>query len=137
MSEAVEWTERGRLARRDGDDQEALRCYQQAAMLYEAVDDRTGLAHTLRHCSELQAKLGDGAGALESIARAYEIYEANEPAPLEMANTFRIGALAHEAAREPWKAEREWLNALQLYTEIGVQAGVDEATARLKRLGVG
>jgi len=95
------------------------------------------LAHTLRHCSALQARLGEGMGALESIARAYAIYEANEPLPLEMANTFRVGALAHEAAGEPWKAEREWLEALALYTQEGVQAGVEEATARLKKLGVG
>lgn len=96
-----------------------------------------GQAHALRHASELQTKLGDGMGALTSIAAVYEIYAANEPSALEMANTFRVGALAHELAGEPWKAEREWLEALALYTQEGVQAGVEEATERLKRLGVG
>ncbi len=75
--------------------------------------------------------------ALENIAAVFEFYEKNGAEPLELANTFRVGALAHEAVGEPWKAERTWLDVLEIYTAEAVQAGVDEALAHLKALGVG
>ena len=137
MTTAAEFVEKGKAAQNAGMRKEALEFYRNATELYRGDGELGEWAHSLRHYAAIALQLGDGMLALESIAEVFQFYEKNSTSTLELANTYRIGALAHEAVGEPWKAEREWLEALALYTTDGVQAGVDEALAHLKTLGVG
>jgi tetratricopeptide (TPR) repeat protein len=137
MDTAAEMVESGKAARRAGAFNEALELYGRAAEIYHTDGDLVAWAHTLRHLAELQLKAGDAMAALESIATVYAFYAQNGAAPLELANSFRVRALTHEAVGEPSKAERDWLDASELYKAEGVQAGVDEALAHLTALGVG
>jgi len=137
MATAAELVESGRAARNAGMRKEALDFYRNAAELYRADGELSKWAHSRRHCAAIEVQLGDGMSALKSISEVYEFYETDPPSPLELANTYRVGAMAHEAVGEPWKAERHWLEALALYTTVNVQAGVDEAIVHLKALGVG
>jgi len=113
----------------------ALALYQQAAALYRALSDPLKLAHTVRHAADIlrhQNQLDRGATC---YIEALDIYRANpQTQPLDLANTLRGFALLKTAAGKNAEAAQLWSEARQLYAEVNVQAGIDEADAQFARL---
>src|ERR1700745_2638432 len=80
-------------ARKQGRLGEAARYYASAAAMARVAGEHDGLAHALRHVSDLARERGDGPLALEAGEEAVALYRAGA-SPLNLANALRVHALA-------------------------------------------
>jgi tetratricopeptide (TPR) repeat protein len=136
MQTAAELVELARQARNAGRTEEALAFYTAAMAAAHEVGDMAGMMHHGRHVADLHRKLGNFEEAYVLISVTLGFYRENPPSDLELANTLRIAALADEAYEDFGRRAALWLEASELYARVGVQAGMDEAQAHLKRLEV-
>ena len=136
LQTAAELVELGRQARCAGMTEEALAFYIKAMAAAHDAGDVAGMMHYGRHAADLHRKLGNFEEAYVLISVTLGFYRENPPSDLELANTLRIAALADEVYEDIGRRAALWREASDLYACVGVQAGVDEAQAHLKRLGV-
>ena len=117
-------------ARQEGRRDEALDLYDQAVNAFDAAGEPMRSAHALRHVADLQRELGNLDAARESIEGVLQVYRGEQVAPLEMANTLRVGAFIAEAEGRTVEARECWRDAGRLYSEAGVADGAAEADKR-------
>jgi hypothetical protein len=118
--------------RRAGNSEAAERTYASAAEVAREEGYPMGLAHALRHVSDLARERGSITEAIAAASEAVTIYRAQEnPHLLHLANALRLHALALEKADTD--AEPHWREARALYQSVSVLAGVEEAQRHLDR----
>lgn len=115
-------------SRRDANDRTgAAIYYAEAITLLRTTTDTAALAHALRHAAEIRSEMHEYGVAGTQIEEAIRLYRAfDPPAPLELANALRVEALNDER-----EAMRAWREARNLYTAVGVTAGVEECEQHL------
>jgi tetratricopeptide (TPR) repeat protein len=115
-------------ARRDrGDRTGAAIYYSEAITLLRNAEATERLAYALRHAAEVRSELREYAVAGNHIQEAVRLYRAIEDGgTLGLANALRVAALNNER-----EAHALWLEARDLYSAAGVDAGVDEANTHL------
>jgi tetratricopeptide (TPR) repeat protein len=118
-------------SRRDsGDRVGAAIYYSEAITLLRNAEATERLAYALRHAAEVRSELREYAVATNHIQEAVRLYRAiDDGGPLGLANALRVSALNDER-----EARASWLEARELYSVAGVDAGVDEANLHLDRL---
>lgn len=131
LARAQELRLRGEAARRR-DGAMARLCYEEAVVLLREVDEPLVLAHTIRHLGDVYHEQGRPELAEGCYHEALGLYRSHESGPsLDMANAIRSTAvLRWEQARALWEEARD------LYTAVGVEAGVKESAARVATLSV-
>jgi hypothetical protein len=121
---ALEDARRHRAEGRIGD---AERGYARAAEIARLNADRAGLAHALRHMSDLARERGERSQAREHACEAVELYRKGSDR-LGLANAIRLKALS---AADPIEAKACWLEARDLYSALDIPAGVSECDSHL------
>ena len=121
---ALEDARRHRAEDRIGD---AERGYARAAELARLNADPVGLAHALRHISDLARERGERSKAREHACEAVELYRKGSDR-LGLTNAIRLKALS---AADPIEAKTCWLEARELYSAMDVAAGVSECDSHL------
>ena len=106
---------------------DAERGYARAAELARLDRDPVGLAHALRHLSDVARERGEPSKAREHACEAVEIYRKGGDR-LGLANSIRLKALSAAGAVE---AKACWLEARALYSALDVPAGVAECDSHL------
>lgn len=119
--------EEARRDRTEGRTDEAERAYARVAELARSQDDPLTLAHALRHISDLSRQRGALPQAWEHANEAVELYRKSGDR-LGLANAIRLAALS---AAAPGLAKRCWREARNLYSSLGVIAGVKECDSHL------
>ena len=113
--------------RRDG--ATAQKCYEESVALLRELDEPLLLAHTVRHLGDVYHEEGRSDLAESRYLEALSLYRRHQGhLPLDLANAIRrLAVLRWEQSRAFWEEARD------LYTAIGIEAGIKEGTARLKR----
>jgi tetratricopeptide (TPR) repeat protein len=114
--------------RKEGRKREAERFYVEAAELARSEGDQTALAHALRHLSDLARARGASAKASQNASEAVVLYRQSGDT-LGLANAIRLKALSVD---DPQEAQACWQEARDLYSRLGVDAGVAECESHLK-----
>jgi tetratricopeptide (TPR) repeat protein len=114
---------------------EASERYAEAVAILRKMDDPLRLAHAVRHLADVRRKQGRVDDARACYEETLAIYGGNAAtAPLDLGNALRGYGLLLEDLGDRAKAKEVWEDVLRLYTEVGVQAGIDEATRRVAAL---
>ena len=122
----------GQIERDMGNSVLALRHYGDAVALRRTQDDPLLLAHAVRHVADIFREQGQLAKAAPCYEEALEIYRNHEEAgPLDLANAIRGYALLKADLGDPEEATFLWHEAMALYAEAGVQAGVAESQSQI------
>lgn len=127
LQHAIDLRERAEEQRRNGDRETAIATYIEAVAALRICDAPLKLAHTIRHLADLYRETGRRDESAKCYEEALAIYRGRDDTPrLDLANAIRgYAALTDDAAL--------WREALELYRETGVEAGVAEASRRLAR----
>ena len=118
-------------ARRDaGDRVGSAIYYSEAITLLRTANATAPLAHALRHAAEIRSELLEYGVASTQIAESIRLYRGLEvPEPLHLANALRVSALNDER-----QAQDAWTEALALYSDAGIDAGMHESERHLEQL---
>ncbi len=118
-----------------GDFDSATGLYREAVAACRRTPCGTLLPHTVRHLGDLLHRAGRSAEAEEAYLEALGLYR-SDPATTkgDLANAIRAWAVLLESMTRPGEAVEAWGEARELYLEIGVQPGVEEADQALERL---
>jgi tetratricopeptide (TPR) repeat protein len=128
MPDSIETViEEARRQRTEGNAHEAEQGYRRAAELARSDGNECLLAHALRHISDLERERGEPREAWENATEAVRIYRSSDDR-LGLANAIRLQALSAEDQRE---AAACWREAREIYSDLGVSAGVAECDRRL------
>ena len=119
-----------------GRDDAALACYEEAVAVARRADHRLPLAHALRQLGDLHRKAERLTAAEDCYTEVLALYGAQDaPPPLDHANALRPMAILKEALGQVDEARTLWQRARELYGAASIEAGVDECTDHLTRLG--
>jgi tetratricopeptide (TPR) repeat protein len=130
LAEAL--AELGQIEREEGKTQAALRHYGEVVELLRKEGDGGRVAHAIRHVADIERGLGNLVKAGAQYEEALALYrEHMQPPALEMANALRGYALLKAETGEDEEAKYLWYEALALYEQAGVEAGVAECRLHL------
>lgn len=116
----------------------ALEHYLEVATIYRSLDCPLVLAHTIRHAGDILRNQGKLNRAAPYYEEALAIYRSREDTPrLDLGNAVRGYALLKADCGDIDEAAKLWREARELYAEVGVKAGIDEADAQIARLTAG
>ncbi len=123
----------GQIERDEDRAENALPYYEEAVSLCRKEGDPLRLAHAVRHLADLHR----GASRLDLAASCYDealaLYRGDQrTAALDLANAIRGFALLKDGRGDVEEGRRLWEEARTLYLAVGVQAGVEECSARLR-----
>ncbi len=129
LAKAQELRERGESARRR-DGATARRCYEEAVALLRQLEEPLFLAHTVRHLGDIYFEEALPELAEPCYQEALELYRKHpERSALDLANAIRsLAVLRAHQGRALWEEARE------IYTTLGIEAGVKEAADRIAAL---
>jgi tetratricopeptide (TPR) repeat protein len=113
----------------------AIQHYQEAAALYRAEGNPLKLAHTVRHAADIYRNQNRRDLAEPSYHEALAIYRSHpETPPLDLANAIRGLAILLSNGGSIEEAKSLWQAARDLYSAVGVEAGVAECNRRIVAL---
>lgn len=122
----------GQIERDMGNTERALRHYNDAVTLRRNQDDPLALAHSLRHVADILRGQSLPAKAEPCYVEALGVYRSHPQTPsLDLANAIRGYALIKADLNDPEEATFLWHEAMALYAETGVQAGVTECQSHI------
>ena len=120
----------GQIERDRGHLDAAFAAYEEAVALAREEGDPLLLAHALRHAGDILRHLRRLSDAELRCAEALGIYRERSNAPrVDLANAIRSTAVLKEDIGANAEALSLWQEAQQIYSSLGVQAGVDECRA--------
>jgi tetratricopeptide (TPR) repeat protein len=106
--------------------------YKLAVASARKVDDPLRLAHTVRHLGDAYYYAKRFSLAEPCYVEALSIYRQREDRRrLDLANAIRSFAVLKDEIGAPEEAMQFWREAHDLYTSLGIPAGVAESAARL------
>jgi tetratricopeptide (TPR) repeat protein len=118
-----------------GGGEAALELYRQAVELYRAHGTALELAHCVRHVGDILRRLQRAEESAACYEEALTIYRREEQVPLlDLANAARGFALLEEQRGRAAEAVGLWRQAIQLYRQTGIEAGVAEGERRIAQL---
>lgn len=131
LARAQELKLRGESSRRR-DDALARRCYEEAVVLFRDVAEPLVLAHTIRHLGDVYREQGCPELAEPCYHEALGLYRSHgDHASLDVANAIRsLAVLRWAQTRALWEEVRD------LYTNLHIEAGIKESTARVAALSI-
>ncbi len=122
----------GQIERDMGNSALALRHYGDAVTLRRTQDNPLLLAHSVRHVADILREQRKAAEAAACYEEALGIYRSHaETGRLDLANAIRGYALLKAEIGDPEEATFLWHEAMALYAEAGVQAGVTESQSQI------
>ena len=128
MTDPIETAiQEARRERALGKAEEAELAYVRAVDLARSAGDEVLLAHALRHVSDLERERGARREAWEHASEAAALYRKSGE-KLGLANAIRLEALSSQDCDEEQAC---WREARDLYSALGVSAGVAECDRRL------
>ena len=105
---------------------------QKSLDFYTKTNNLNLIAHSTRHLADLQQHLGQNFESKKNYHRALEIYQSNPNTnPGDLANAFRGFGLLLEKLGKKEATIEVWKKVKELYHAVNLQAGVDEANAKL------
>lgn len=114
---------------------EARLHYEEAVALLRDGSDALELAHAIRHLGDVHHDAGRGEAARACYDEALALYaDHGAEAPLDTANAIRSAAVLATERGDDTGASQLWRRAHDLYLEVGIDAGIAEAAARLSLL---
>ncbi len=127
----------GHVEQDAGRHEAALACYEESVAAARRADDPLRLAHAVRHLGDVHRHAGRLAKAEACYGEALSLYarHAAGPAALDHANALRPMAILKEELGQIEAARLLWARARELYSAVGIEAGVAECADRLARLG--
>ena len=126
----------GHVEQDAGRHEAALACYEESVAAAR-TDDPHQLAHAVRHLGDVHRHGGRLAEAEACYEEALSLYarHAAGAAALDHANALRPMAILKEERGQVDEARLLWARARDLYSAIGIEAGVAECVDHLARLG--
>ena len=125
----------GQLERDLGNYEAAIEHYRQAEDIYRRLPFPLKLAHTIRHSGDILQTMGNPGVARLAYVEVLKIYRAHpETQRLDLGNALRGYALLMAGLGESEDALELWIEARELYLQVGVQAGVDEGDRWIAKL---
>ena len=123
----------GQIERDLGNGGEALKHYGAAVELLRNLGAPLALAHTVRHVADiLREQKWQPEKAMLCYEEALAIYRGHAETPtLDLANTIRGYAHLKADTGDAEEATLLWHEAMALYAECGVQAGVAESQSQI------
>ena len=122
----------GQVARGMRDHELARRSYAEALALARDAGEPLQLAHVVRHFGDVLSEQHDWVAAEPCYDEALALYRANPTGPrLDLANALRAAAVLKGHMDQPMAARALWAQALPLYQQAGVEAGVTECQRHL------
>jgi tetratricopeptide (TPR) repeat protein len=122
----------GQIERDERKTQAALRHYGEAVELLRKEGDVRRLAHAIRHVADIEREHKNLTKAAADYEEALKLYRAHEETPpLEMANALRGYALLKGETGDDEEAKYLWYEAMALYEQAGVEAGVAESRSHI------
>jgi len=132
---AAELVEKGRSERNAGNLTAAADSYKRAADAFHVAGQPLRKAHAIRHSGDILQDAGELTTAQPCYEEALAIYRHHpDTPPLDLANAIAGYARLSEKLNHRQRAAALWKDALDLYAQCSVQAGVDEARGRLDDL---
>lgn len=127
----------GHVEQDAGRHEAALACYEESAAAARRADDPLRLAHAVRHLGDVHRHGGRPAEAEACYREALSLYgrHAAGAAALDHANALRPMAILKEERGQVEEARLLWARARDLYSAVGIEAGVAECADHLARLG--
>ena len=127
----------GHVEQDAGRHQAALACYEEAVAAARSADDPLRLAHAVRHLGDVHRRARRLAEAEACYEEALSLYarRAAGAAALDYANALRPMAILQEERGQFEEARLLWARARDLYSAVGIEAGVAECADHLARLG--
>ena len=127
----------GHVEQDAGRHEAALACYEQSVAAARRADDPLRLAHAVRHLGDVHRHGGRLAEAEACYEEALSLYarHATGAAALDHANALRPMAILKEELGQVGQARLLWKHARDLYSAVGIEAGVAECADHLARLG--
>ena len=127
----------GHVEQDAGRHEAALACYEQSVAAARRADDPLRLAHAVRHLGDVHRHGGRLAEAEACYEEALSLYarHAAGAAALDHANALRPMAILKEELGQVGQARLLWKHARDLYSAVGIEAGVAECADHLARLG--
>lgn len=118
-----------------GNAEAALDLYRQAVELYRGNGTPLELAHCVRHVGDILRRLQRAEESAACYEETLALYGREEQAPpLDLANAARGYALLEEQRGRAAEAVAQWQQAVELYRQTGIEAGVAEGEKRIARL---
>ncbi len=125
----------GQIERDRGKLESALVAYQEAAALAREESDAFLLAHTIRHIGDVLCDMERSTEAESCYTEALALYRRGPNAPpLDFANAIRAMAVLKDSLGASGEALPLGEEAHEIYSSLGVQAGVAESKARQARI---
>ena len=110
--------------------------YEEAVAICRDEGEPLNLAHTVRHLGDLHQDAARLEQAEACYSEALALYRGDERTPpLALANAIRPLAILKDDAGDVEAARGLWQEAKKLYAASNVREGVEQASARLARLG--
>ena len=132
---AVELVEKGRSERNAGNLTAAADTYKRAADAFRAAGQPLRFAHAICHAGDILQDAGELATAQSCYEEALATYRPHpETPPLDLGNAITGYARLSEKLNHRRRALHLWKEAFDLYTQCGIQPGIDEARSRLNDL---
>ena len=127
----------GHVEQDAGRHEAAVACYEESVAAARRADDPHQLAHAVRHLGDVHRHGGRLAEAEACYEEALSLYarHAAGAAALDHANALRPMAILKEERGQVDEARLLWARARDLYSAIGIEAGVAECVDHLARLG--
>ena len=114
---------------------EAIKFCKKAIAHYTTAKNSNKIAHSTRHLADIQTKLNQLDKAFTNYLYALKIYNKHPKThPGDLANALRGYALLLEKTGKQDEALLNWKSVLELYTQLGIQEGVDEAKFKILHL---
>lgn len=125
----------GQSERDLGNNDAALPNYEEAIAICRKGNDPLALAHTIRHLGDIHRHEHHFEIAKACYREALQLYRDHDnPPPLDLANAIRGYAILRQEMGDALEAKSLWEEARTLYSEVNVEAGVNESSRRIALL---
>lgn len=115
--------------------EKAVEFSKQSIAHYEQAQLQDKIAHATRHLADLQSQLGQLEASEANFRKVLSVYQGQSNThPGNLANAVRAFAVLLEKTPKKQEALQHWKQAKELYANVGIKEGVEEAETSIRRL---